>query len=337
MDTDGHRVNADQIRELALKLDLLQFAKQEMHVVKGDVREALRGDIVEHRNHLDGRITRWVRIAAAAFSILMGGDIWAWYSFKARIEDASRREIEQIRREVHLEATKTLESELARIRTQVSSRIDREFQTTRIRDLVDQKAREYTERQAGQRIAQAVGESVKPYVASASKSAEDLNALRTILFVGERASDGSVPDYVRLTELGRQQTEVGQIARTKIAAINRNLSLFNSPPGAYIGLSFTDTNGKTTEVGQLSTAAIFDLIAAPSTLNEYRHTMMAYAKGKPKAEVAKEALRILSKSQHLPALAATCGILRAIYGDRAAQLDVARWLAFLQSEIQAGR
>ena len=59
------------MRELLLKLDVMQYAKGELHSVKEDIREILRNDVNLHKAELDRYNKRYFKVAAVAVTLLI--------------------------------------------------------------------------------------------------------------------------------------------------------------------------------------------------------------------------------------------------------------------------
>lgn len=332
MMTGGSGFDPDRIRETLLKLEIQQFARGELHVLKQDLREILERDLKEHKRDVQTRNRRFFAVAITVVTILVGGDIWTVRDTLRRLEkqaqDAVNREVEGVR----ARASATLASEVQSVRLAVSDRLNREFETPRLRALVEEKAKEYAERQARQYLTQKVDQSLQPVNEKMNRSATEIENLRNLLFAAEQAMDGDLRAYLQLVAVAREQSERGRIAAGKLTAILRDLSQYRQPPGFYENLALTLPNGKQVPLNEISTGELFRMLQDPTLDVNRRRAMMAYIVNKPKPEVVSSSIQVLNTSQYLPTIAATCGILGAVFNNQSQFLNVQWWLDFLKKQ-----
>jgi len=139
--------NQAQDSKSDIKVELLQFANTQVHVVKEEIREMLRTDVDGHKKEIKRQNWRAIKIGLTVLSLLVGANVLTLYRgyqwAQNRVKEA-------------------LETEVRSIRKTVSERLDQEFQTKRIRTLIEERAKEYTEKQAQLYITESVEKSFKP-------------------------------------------------------------------------------------------------------------------------------------------------------------------------------
>jgi hypothetical protein len=108
----------------------------------------LRADIEEYKSEIKKRNSRIIKIAVLIVSFTIGLNIFAWFRVATVLND----KVEQ-----------TLKEEVNSIRQKVSDRLDKEFKTERIRELIGERAKEFTEKEAKNYISEKVNEKIKPF------------------------------------------------------------------------------------------------------------------------------------------------------------------------------
>ncbi len=230
---------------------------------------------------------------------------------------------------------KTLDDEVEKARTAVSQRLDQEFETKRIRTLIEDKARQYTETRAREFIAEKVERTITPLTDSLKIAIEqastEVQHLRYFVSVEGQARFGSFAAYQELLKIAAGHTANAEIAKRQVVLIERDMTLYKTPPGFFEFL-VKRQEGKEIPIDKVPTAELFKEMEDPLMTDRIRHTLMAYIVARPKQEIASEASKLLTASDSLPAVAATCGILAKVFGDKARFLDRRGWLEVLQRE-----
>ena len=223
MSGDPFDLDPARIRESMIRLDLLQFARGEMHVAKEDLREILDRDLKEYKRELRSRDLRILSLALTVAALIIGGDVWTVSQTVGRVEKraeaAVNKEIEAIRERARTE----LAAEVQNIRHEVSERLNREFEAPRIRALVEEKAKDYAEKQARAYLTERVDQSIKPYSERITRASAEIDDLRNLFYIAERAMDGALPSYLQLLDIAREKSERGEIATRRLAAIQRRV------------------------------------------------------------------------------------------------------------------
>jgi hypothetical protein len=355
----NEQLDPNRLRDALLKMEVMQFARSELHVVKDDLREYLRADAEALRQEAAASRKKIVGCLVAFLTLLVGSNVWGVTSAIQRL----RHEVEVT---LAAEVTKTREqaagvlaNESARIREQVRIRLDAEFAAPRIRQLVEEKAQEYTKREAQSYILAQVGTSLKPlqervasamdeaakqrslintYSAGVTRAIDDLAQQREMSALGDEALAGSREAYDRLSAISRSQSTQAEKARARIGTIRRSLAIYLKPDiGGALQLNFKRKKGTTeTTVMQdnLSIAELFDTLNSEIEISEDRRRIMGYIAARPKQDIIDPALAVLGGSTYLPAIAATCGVLQHVFGPQADFLDIGGWIAFLRTQQQ---
>ena len=246
----NEQLDPNRLRDALLKMEVMQFARSELHVVKDDLREYLRADAEALRQEAAASRKKIVGCLVAFLTLLVGSNVWGVTSAIQRL----RHEVEVT---LAAEVTKTREqaagvlaNESARIREQVRIRLDAEFAAPRIRQLVEEKAQEYTKREAQSYILAQVGTSLKPlqervasamdeaakqrslintYSAGVTRAIDDLAQQREMSALGDEALAGSREAYDRLSAISRSQSTQAEKARARIGTIRRSLAIYLKP------------------------------------------------------------------------------------------------------------
>jgi hypothetical protein len=106
---------------LDTKINIMQYARTEVHLAKEEIRETLRMDMKSYKEKIRKRDRRIAKVAYTAIVLLVGSNIWAWISLHDRVQ-------------------KALDSEVAKIQNNVKLRIDKEFEQPTIRKTVQEIA-----------------------------------------------------------------------------------------------------------------------------------------------------------------------------------------------------
>jgi hypothetical protein len=171
------QIRPDQLREVLLKLEVTQYARGEMHLIKTDLRELVARDLKDHRQELRQRNHRSIAIVVTTAAVLVGGDVWTLRDSVSRARDSVSKEIEASR-----ERSRTaLAAEVKRIQQEVSNRLDREFGEPQMRRLVEQKAREYTEGEARSYITGQVEQGLRPFREQVSLAMGEISKQRDLV------------------------------------------------------------------------------------------------------------------------------------------------------------
>jgi len=158
--------NQDQDSESSLttkadiKVELLQFANVQVHMAKEEIREMLRSDVVAHKDEIKRQNWRTAKIIYLVICILVGASLLNFYRGYRWVQNKGEE---------------VLKTETESIRKTVSKRLDQEFETKRIQTLIEEKAKEYTEKRAQVYITESVEKSIKPLSANLVKGQEKIN------------------------------------------------------------------------------------------------------------------------------------------------------------------
>jgi hypothetical protein len=148
----------------------------------------------------------------------------------------------------------------------------------------------------------------------------------------DAARYGSLTAFVNLRQMASQEDQIGIMAKRRIAAIIRDLSIYRSVPGLREKLAITK-DGETVNIDELPTSKLFVLLENPTIPKEYIRSLMADIIQRPKQEICKEAKRIFETSDSLTACAATCGILSNVLGNKAEFLAFSDWAKICDAEL----
>jgi len=226
------------------------------------------------------------------------------------------------------------------IKEKISNRLDDEFKTEKIQNLIENKAKKYTEKAAKGYISKKVQEAIIPFqnkmkimVEKTDEDAQELNEILNIFVLSDNAQN-SRKAYTKLNNIAELQTKYSNIAKYKLIEIRKNLDFYRQSPVMYQDLAYGD---KKLPVKQLSLDEIILIMENPTVTDKNRRVCMIYIKNKPKKEVLQKALGVLKKSDSLPTCAAFCGILNEIADTKAEFLDFKGWIKICEKELQVKR
>jgi hypothetical protein len=130
-----------------------------------------------------------------------------------------------------------------------------------------------------------------------------LTDLRELSALADHAEAGSRPAYEKLVEISKGQSDLREQATERVTFIHRKLAFYEQPPGVVLALENT------------------------------RFSVINDICSKPHNEIAGEALALLKNSRYLPAVAATCTILRRTFTKDIPFMEVGQWERFLKGEV----
>jgi hypothetical protein len=225
---------------------------------------------------------------------------------------------------------------------QVNNRIDEEFKTEKMQSLIEDKAREYTEKAAQQYIANEVNEMITPVKNEMKQAIDDANEkvgnlakLYHVLLIADIAKSGSKKAYLELERFAaKENTEEGVVAQNNLKEIKRNLEQYrhtNKNIFTQMPLVFKQ-QGKEVSIGNEPVTVLVNSLIISNFSDEYRQILMRYIAKKPKEEIFREALRVF-ESDSLPACAIFCGILSEISEEKADFLDFNAWTEICKKQV----
>lgn len=346
---EGSEVKA-AVHRLETKVDAEQFVRSEVQIAARELRD--QAD--EHQRQVRRRI--W-STTGAIVALLGVSSVWGLVQVGQYIQknaEAVRARVEKefetprirdlmmevasdearglLQQEVQpkLEALNNqINEQMVRARDQTTERLG-SFETA-IREVEEGSQEQYRQLVAG---LDATREEAERLTGILSGQINDQQKLHDLLFTVERAEYGSARAYAELRQIAQETTERAEIAARRVVAIERELSLYRRAPRVLIGGITITSRGKTGSSGEFSTAELFEVLRDEAARDSLRHRLMADIRGRPKPEIASAALAILGSSDYLPTLAATCGIVREVFGERARFMDVEGWKRFLSKETE---
>ena len=211
--------------------------------------------------------------------------------------------------------------------------------------------RYYVDRREKQLSAQATDAAIQRARDEANSARRDATTARnglavtqSTLLLAERAAN-SRRAYLELLELSREHSADADIARRRVEQIQTDLSAYELPLPFGESAILVKVQGKEVSTGtqQVSVKDLFANLQEPNITIERRRKLMAHLVTRLdtpdyRNTVLKEAHRLLTNSDNLPAMAATCGILHWLvrgdlsYGGRWV-IDFDRWKLFAEQQL----
>ncbi len=275
-------------------------------------------------------------LAAVLGIVIAGGGYVTWSSFgsfRTEMKADMEAEAKLIKSRINLEVDI--------LQRQVKSRIDEEFKKEKIQSLIEQKAKEHTEKAAQQYITEQINAVITPFKteiqntrAEANLELQRLKDLFTVYDTADQAMAGSKNAYIKLKSLtADKETDIRIAARARLVEIDRYLDIYRDAPKLFSPLSAT-RHGVRTSFDKITLDEIVTMmLGQPSLRDAYRHTCMVYIQKKAKKEVFEAALRVFA-SDSLPTCAAFCGVLSKVSDKKAEFLDFDGWTKICQKQLK---
>lgn len=223
------------------------------------------------------------------------------------------------------------------VRKNVAIRLDKEFETERIKSLIEQTAKKYTEGEVQKYISNRVDKAINPVKNSLdkklneySRTLEYINNLVEIYELESSARNGSRSAFEELQDIALKKDRIGASALNRIVAIKNIYSILQWPLGIMIGDLYLTKDEKKIPFKELSVAEMVVVLDDKRAALDQVHKMMTYLRRLGKEEVAAPLLNLLENSDNLAASVAACSILSHLYGPKAGIFEFNRWIEYLK-------
>jgi hypothetical protein len=237
-------------------------------------------------------------------------------------------------------------SDVNMFQRQVTNRIDEEFKTEKMQSLIENKAREYTEKAAQQYITNEVNEMITPFKNEIQKTTKDATAqaqrlgeLYGVFFIASHAKSGSKSAYLELKQYAASgRTDLCIIAGDNVKEIERGLQQYRqvyrqSPYARYdIHRDRNVNDANQVYVGDDPIDLLIKYLSSDTYSDTDRRIIMEYISKKPKKEIFKTAIKVF-ESDSLSACAIFCGILSDISEEKADFLDFDAWTEICKKQV----
>lgn len=207
-----HDLNLDRMREAVLKLEVTQYAKAEAQLAKEelrqDIREQIRIEMLSLRSEAREDRRRLLGYAILAFTILIGGDIWTVWSsvnrLQGEVQKALQIEVEKNRQT----AAAVLATETQKMHDQIRERLNHEFETPRLHQMIGEEARRYTANEAQAYINTQVEAVLKPFREQVSQELARSEHTTQQLQQNEQRLTKAIEESEKLTKSLSQQVSL---------------------------------------------------------------------------------------------------------------------------------
>jgi len=306
-------MNLDRMREVVLKLELTQYAQTEAHLAKEELREYIRSELLALRN--ENQLDRRKQYGTIAFiiTILVGSDVWAIQNLESRVQHALAAEVEKNRQLV----AAVLATETTKMQRQIIDRLNQEFGTPRLQEMIGEEARRYTANEANSYITAEVETKIRPFRTQIDRSIADTNQLaaqnsENVKKFGDFLRQNEQQyraDYQTLSKtVGDSQTltkalslqVAAQKRKSEISAL-ANDAINNGTRSALEVLSrIMDDASEAAEIRELARSEMFRVKAFWVTAEKTLGIEITWrgVDGKPKAQTAVSTCELLSNLQN---------------------------------------
>jgi len=294
-----------------IKLELREYFDnhiRDIRDIENTLQQRFEQKIKDYKHELEDSIKQYKKIGAVVIGIITffgaGGIYQGYQAYKQAI-------------------SRGIEKGQNQISNQISSRLDQEFEAKNIKRLIENTAKDYTEKEAKNYISDEVRKVTTPF-----------NELFNIYILSDKAQNGSRSAYIQLRSIAIQQTNNGIVAKSRLINIQKTLEIYKHTPLIYPNLIYK-TADKDIPIEEFSLDQVVKMMEEdPAMSDSYRAACMVYIKNKPHKEVLQKAFEVLKMSESLPACAAFMGVLSDIIGLKAAPLDFEGWIKICEEELK---
>jgi len=322
----------NDLEKIQNKLDLKQFSDYQIAISK----QTLQDQYEKNRRDLE----RYkIKFLVSILSLVGVTGIVSFITLTKTIND------------LRAKVTDRLDVEVSRIDTTIHNRLDYEFSTPKITKLIENKAQEYTEKNAKNYIETQVTSKIEPFIAKintsliksdnllkgtndaiikANRQLDDLTFYNNILNLQAEALSGSRNAYNKLYKIYWSNTINKVFVEYAIQSIDRYYENIYENIIAYPGLESKSSDAK------IPTKELFDNLNQNSTRLSLKLKLVIIGKilNCPDNEIYESAYDILKASESLEACAITTSILRNKYGTKATFMDFDGWLKVINEELK---
>jgi esterase/lipase len=327
----------EDIDLLHKKIDLKQFSEMQTAIIKEQLSADLDKEIEKQNIKTNKVLNRYRNIVV----LIVGGSIIGWvgliFSMNKKVQ-------------------KALENEVGKITILIQNRLNYEFSTPIITKLVEDKAQEYTEKNAKDYIEGQVTNKIKPYENAVQeklntaddrlkqaqgiiKQSEDqlrnINEQVDIFTLQSDALSGDRKAFDKLLSSRFHSKQNLKTAENIFKTIIRSYAIYQEIPSMYQDVYFTTPSGKTIEIKNLTAFEIYKYAETPFVPVEHRRVMMLYISQKPKKDILESSLNILRNSESLDACAVACGVLKnTLKRNDVNFMDFDGWIKAINEELK---
>lgn len=260
----------------------------------------------------DRWIGRHINILLVVIALIGGGSIYTYFQIQGFIQ----REVQR----------------------KVTQRMDEELKKENVQKLMMTSAETAVKGRVEEVITKKIDETVKPFateIKAMTKTAkDDIENVKDFNALVSAAEYGSQKANDKLCEIAKGKSQYKDLALKQLTILQNGLKdKYMSPPVIHYKMSASKNGKGYIPLENLSTKEIFMLMERPETPDQNRESMMSYILNKPVNEILNESIRVLKNSDSIFAVAATCGILREKFGDKAEFGDNKGWIKFCEKEL----
>lgn len=292
-----------------IKLELREYFDNHIRNIRdleGNLQQRFEQRIKDYKQDLEDTIKRYAKIVTAVVTImtLIGGGV-IYRAYKQAI-------------------SRGIEKGGKQIQDQISSRLDQEFKTKRIRGIIENAAKKYIKEEAEVFLSDKIEKLLVP-----------LEEKMKLYNIADKAEGGSKAAYLELQKVAkREKGDIAMIAKTKLISIKRTLDIYSIIPGVYPNITYKKPSGDI-PIEMMSFDEVINVMENdPNMTTIYRAACMVYISHKPDKEILQKALQVLETSDSLPTCAAFMGVLYNKVGPDAAFLDFENWIKICREKLK---
>lgn len=296
------------MEELRLRMGLMEL--------KDKVAEELRNDLQGYKSEL--RRGRWYILLVAGAIVLFVVGIG------------------------YKDASKFLREQLNKVNARVSERLDAEFTSEKIQNLIASKAEEYSKNKSQEYIRERVEGQMIPFfqelegkISEAEMKIESLDAKAQLYALSDSVRlGGTRKAYEKLVSLARSDSDIRDLAGDYLKVIKFELESYREAP-TYTTLELTCVyEGKQVKLDEIPIKQIFNIIGYPTTTVGRKTILWGYLLKRPESELLAEALNVLSNSDALYSCLAANIVISSVTKEKGDITDFAYWKGICEQELR---
>lgn len=316
-DVDESKKNDERIEGQDSEIDNMGSRIEHLEEVER-VNQGLRGDLRDYKGELRREQWKILLVAIAIVAAVSGKSYWDYRKF--------------------------LNEQIGKIDTRVAERLDEEFRTERIQELIENKAEKYIEEKSQEHIEKRVEAEILPFAQrfeqKISEGEAKINSIddktrlldeRMQLYVllDSIRLGGSKKAYERLVRLANEESDINDLAMSYLKVLNFQFMRYTETP-TYVYVPPTYSfEGKQVKLDGIPIRQIFNIIGYPHTSEERRSQLLMYLKTRTgaEAEVLAVALDVLTNSDFIYSCVAANILIAKLTGEKEGPImDFSHWM-----------
>ena len=321
------------IKEIRSEMEKIGF-RLERTESKDEDREELREDLREYREELRNDLRGFKdELRRGQWGILVvAGAIVLFFVGKT-----------------YLDARNFLGRQVGKVNVMISERLDSEFGTERIQELIASKAEEYAEKESQKYIEERVQSEIIPFsqkfeekMLGAKAKMESLDAklqlldmkMQLYVLLDSIRLGGSRKAYEQLVSLSKSSSDVKSLAGNYLKVIEFEFETLRETPSFVVSGRTYKWRGKKYKLDEIPVEQIYNIIGYVTTSMEARKDLLQHLRERDRNEVLTMALDVLNNSDALYSCLAASLLISRLTKKEGDITDFSYWAKMCQRELK---